>query len=388
MHLGQEIFEWFCRSHPTEAIPHQVRPSDFPLKVPFISSGCGPMLGPLPGPRRKLALVLDLDMTLVHALQFSAFTPKFDPSSLYSVKFSSDVDNPQIFSLMLDDQPYILKLRPGVRAFLNELAPLYELSIFTKATRPYLNFLLAALDPDRELFACAISRDDAPELDIDTKVMSLVTDRPLSEIVVFDDRQTVWRECAENVVRADPYVFLEKKMGSLAAAVNNKTCICEDPDRQLASISELLKSIHFEYSQSTDNADVREIIKRVRSRVLKGCRLMFSGVLKEDMPELLKQVSSLGGEVSLDEDDLYGPDGQPRVTHLVVAGNVRTKKIYDASKHNGKIKIVHAGWLAHAGSVWRRPREDWFDLTRFGCDSEGRVLEVDPWEVERACRSL
>ena len=381
--LSEELFQWFMATVPTPAIPHQVRASDFGHAASLIieSKQARPLQKQS---SKKLALVLDLDMTLVHALQLSAFTPKFEPAFLGCVKFSKDnstaQDNPQIFLLHLDEQPYVIKLRPGVRAFLRELAPLFELSIFTKATRPYLDFLLATLDPNRDIFGVAVSRDDAPELDIDTKVLAIVSDRPMSEIVVFDDRTTVWRECAQNVVRAEPYIFLDKKMGSLAAAVNNRTHLCEDNDRQLLAITETLKTVHFEYIQrlnATGSADVRDILKEVRSRVLRGCKLMFSGVPKDELPSFVSDVAMLGGECSLDEE--VGED----TTHLLVAGGGKnnTKKVYEAKKF-GKIMILHASWLIHALSTWSRPEEALFELSLFHYDNEGKVVsEVDSWEV-------
>lgn len=373
--LRSELFDWYTSLIPTQVECHPWGPVIW--NDPSASSKQNSI-----GSTRKLALVLDLDLTLVHAKQLSDFTHPFDPALLGKVSFGCDSDNPQIFCLWLDEQPYIIKLRPGVRQFLRELAPLYELNIFTKATRPYLNFIRAALDPDCELFAKSISRDDATDLDINTKVMSLVSARPLTELVVFDDRQSVWRECQENVIRAEPYVYLDKKMTTLGAAINNSTGVCEDPDRHLDAIKEVLKSIHQEYAKG--GCDVRQVIKSVRSRALLGCRIMFSGVPKDELPEYMAAVASLGGEVTTNEDDLpTDADAEPKLTHLIVVGGGKynTKKVYDARKFNGRVKVVHGAWLQLAVSIWRRPDEASFDLARFAYDFEGKVaIDVDPWE--------
>ena len=391
--LKQELFEWYASSVvPTCALPHQVRPEDFANSAPVALSALlsGIPQSQISHARKKLALVLDLDMTLVHALQESSFTEKFESSLLGFVDFTpatavaTDLvpDDPQIFKLLLDDVPYILKLRPGIRTFLREIAPFYELNIFTKATRPYLHFLMTSLDPDRQIFATSISRDDAPDLDLDTKVLNLVSERPLSEVIIFDDRQSVWRDCPDNVIRAEPYIFLEKKMGSLAAAINNQTFVCEDPDRQLLYIANVLKQVHLEYSRSRGKLDVREILKNIRQKTLQGCLLMFSGVPKDELPALQQIVAQYGGQVSQEEDDLTG-EGEPRITHLLVngGGKFNTKKVYDAKRYQGKVKVVHGSWLNLACSTWTKPKEELFDLSLFSYDAEGRIaVDIDPWE--------
>ena len=328
---------------------------------------------------KKLGLVLDLDMTLVHAVQESAFADfPFDSALMGSVKFGYESTGPEIFSLLLDDVPYVLKLRPGVRNFLTELSSLYELNIFTKATRPYLNFLMAALDPDRRLFATAVSRDDAPELDVDTKVMGLVSDRPLSELVIFDDRQTVWRDCPDNVIRAEPYMFLERKMGSLAAAITNRSNVCDDNDRQLTYIAAALKTVHTEFTRHRGLVAVSDVLRKVRAQALVGCRVMFSGLTKDDVPVFQAHVELLGGENAGEDEDL---GLENKVTHLLVVGKNNTKKVYDARRSQGKIKALHGSWLSLAISTWSRPPEDAFDLARFPCDVDGRVsTDIDPWD--------
>ena len=372
--LRRELFDWYSSLIPTQVECHPWGPVIW--NDPSVSTSSSIRSN------RKLALVLDLDLTLVHAKQLSDFSHAFDPALLGRVNFGCDHDNPQIFCLCLDEQPYVIKLRPGVRQFLRELAPLYELNIFTKATRPYLNFIRTALDPNRELFAKSISRDDAADLDINTKVMSLVSSRPLTELVVFDDRQSVWRECQDNVIRAEPYVFLDKKMTTLGAAITNRTGVCEDPDRHLESITEVLKTIHAEYCRG--NKDVRQIIEAIRLRALSGCRIMFSGVPKDEIPEYAAAVTSLGGEVTTNEDDLPNDaEIEPKLTHLIVVGGGKynTKKVYDARKFNGRVKVVHGAWLQLAVSIWKRPDEASFDLARFPYDSEGKIAtDIDPWD--------
>jgi len=377
--LRNELFDWYTSLIPTAVESHQVRASDF-------ASADRELFRPVPRSPispKKLVLVLDLDLTLVHAMQRSSFVESFEPSLLGGVDFGCADDNPQIFCLWLDSDHYVLKLRPGVRHFLRELSQIYELSIFTKGSRPYLNFILAVLDPHKKLFATAVSRDDAPQLDNDTKLLSVVTQRPLTEVIVFDDRQSVWRECPHNVIRAEPYIFLEKKSSSLAVTVNCATRVCMDNDRHLESITSVLKKVYSEYCKMPlGRADAREAINCVRMQTLSGCKIMFSGVPKDELPEYTSLVTTFGGKV--EEGDLPNDgEGEPQITHLVVGqgGKHNTKKVYDARRFGGKVKVLHGSWLALAVSTWTIPDEPSFDLARFAYDVEGRTAtDIDPWD--------
>lgn len=98
----------------------------------------------------KLPLLLDLDNTLLHAQAVGA--------AGYTISLEDWLDEdglPEVyrFELPWNRKNYYLKLRPGLRRFLSALAPFYELSIYTNATREYADLVVAILDPDRSLFA-------------------------------------------------------------------------------------------------------------------------------------------------------------------------------------------------------------------------------------------
>eukprot|EP01130_Rhizamoeba_saxonica_P006905 TRINITY_DN276_c0_g1_i2.p1 TRINITY_DN276_c0_g1~~TRINITY_DN276_c0_g1_i2.p1 ORF type:complete len:289 (-),score=70.01 TRINITY_DN276_c0_g1_i2:73-939(-) len=79
----------------------------------------------------KITLVLDLDETLVHC----------DVESPEGADFS--------FDLTEDDGSYVVycRKRPGVDAFLEKVAEIFELVVFTASTQEYADQILDVLDP-------------------------------------------------------------------------------------------------------------------------------------------------------------------------------------------------------------------------------------------------
>ncbi len=86
--------------------------------LPHISGAEGKKAG------TNYTLVLDLDETLVHATE--------DPGNSM--------------------QECIVKVRPGAKEFINEMAKYYELVIFTAGTKDYADYALKFVDPDGKIF--------------------------------------------------------------------------------------------------------------------------------------------------------------------------------------------------------------------------------------------
>jgi TFIIF-interacting CTD phosphatase-like protein len=149
------------------------------FQVSAFSSSVFDVPSSLPVGFEKLSLILDLDHTLVHAAQRSALPFDLDPTL-----FIDESGLPELYSLALPTtasaasatsspsalpdsgvtssssplssggvgsfENYYVKLRPGLRRFLAALAPMFSLYVYTKATRPYLEFLSKILDPDKK----------------------------------------------------------------------------------------------------------------------------------------------------------------------------------------------------------------------------------------------
>ncbi|KAF4120916.1 hypothetical protein GMORB2_2402 [Geosmithia morbida] len=162
--------------------------------------------------QRKLSLVVDLDQTIIHAC--------IDPTV---GEWQSDPSNPNhgavndVKSFQLsDDAPrgaasgctYYIKLRPGLREFLDEVSSMYELHVYTMGTRAYAQNIARIVDPDRKLFGNrVISRDENGS--ITAKTLQRLFPVSTNMVVIIDDRADVWPLNRPNLIKVMPYDFFK-----------------------------------------------------------------------------------------------------------------------------------------------------------------------------------
>jgi len=156
---------------------------------------------------KKLSLVVDLDQTIIHAT--------VDPTV---AEWQKDPDNPNYGAVkdvrafqLVDDGPgargcwYYIKLRPGLKEFLDNVSKLYELHIYTMGTRAYAQNITNLIDPDRRIFGDRIlSRDESGSLTAKNLQRLFPVDTKM--VVIIDDRGDVWK-WNENLIKVTPYDF-------------------------------------------------------------------------------------------------------------------------------------------------------------------------------------
>lgn len=96
---------------------------------------------------RKLALLVDLDQTLIHTTNDN---------------IPANIRNVYHFQLYGPQSPwYHTRLRPGTHNFLNNVDPYFELHICTFGARNYAHTITMFLDQDQKFFSNRIlSRDE------------------------------------------------------------------------------------------------------------------------------------------------------------------------------------------------------------------------------------
>ncbi|CAD7014863.1 RNA polymerase II subunit A C-terminal domain phosphatase isoform X1 [Ceratitis capitata] len=180
-----------------------------------------------------------------------------------------------------------------------------------------------------------------------------------------DDCKNLTDEKFENVdSKDDPVVDDESELTpkiKLPADPQQQIEI-EDPDDYLMYLEEILKNIHSRfyaiYDETQEIPDLKIIVPKIRSEVLRGKTLVFSGLVPTNMQ--LEQsrayfiAKSLGANVS----QSIGPE----TTHLV-AVNSGTFKV-NAAKKNPNIKVVNANWLWTCAERWEHVDERLFPLDR------------------------
>jgi RNA polymerase II subunit A-like phosphatase len=183
---------------------------------------------------RKLALIVDLDQTIIHATvdptvaEWQRDRSNANFEALRDVgRFLLGTDGkavldhdlpPALREGMARDAEqleshaaaaathggcwYYVKPRPGTAAFLRSLSQRYELHVYTMGTRSYADCVCRLLDPDGSLFGARIlSRDENGSLV--QKSLRRLFPMDTSMVVIIDDRADVWR-WSPNLVKVNP----------------------------------------------------------------------------------------------------------------------------------------------------------------------------------------
>jgi RNA polymerase II subunit A-like phosphatase len=104
---------------------------------------------------RKLALILDLDNTLIHACP-APFMEEGQPAgmeeNMHYIRFTEQIiSQGPVVAKFTNKQAHYIKLRDGLMDFLLAASKLYQLSVYTHGTRAYAEAVVAKIDPDRTL---------------------------------------------------------------------------------------------------------------------------------------------------------------------------------------------------------------------------------------------
>ncbi|KAJ2467407.1 CTD phosphatase Fcp1 [Coemansia sp. RSA 2322] len=213
--------------------------------------------------QKKLSLIIDLDQTIIHARDTR--DPQFEswlianyngpPSASSKGKESAETESPSsstpslpsdVGSFYLPEGPerYFIKLRPGLRDFLERVSQLYEMHIYTMGIRSYANAVAALIDPEQRYFNGRIlSRDDSGS--VTRKTLKRLFPIDTSMVAILDDRADVW-EWSPNLIKVRPYEFFrgvgDINAGLLPAAQRTEPVSPDAPSPSLAQAEEKLST--------------------------------------------------------------------------------------------------------------------------------------------------
>ncbi|KAL0940104.1 RNA polymerase ii ctd phosphatase [Colletotrichum truncatum] len=161
--------------------------------------------------QRKLSLVVDLDQTIIHAcIEPTVGEWMEDPTNPnYEAvkdvkKFQLNDEGPR--GMVTSGCWYYIKMRPGLKEFLEKISELYELHVYTMGTRAYAMNIAQIVDPDRKLFGNrVISRDENGSMI--SKSLQRLFPVNTNMVVIIDDRADVWPRNRPNLIKVVPYDF-------------------------------------------------------------------------------------------------------------------------------------------------------------------------------------
>ncbi|XP_038890381.1 RNA polymerase II C-terminal domain phosphatase-like 4 isoform X1 [Benincasa hispida] len=306
---------------------------------------------------KKLILVLDLDHTLLNSTQLGHLTPEEE----YLRSQTDSLDDVTKGSLFLLNSVHTMtKLRPFVHSFLKEANQLFEMYIYTMGERAYAFEMAKLLDPKKEYFnGKVISRDDGTQKH--QKGLDVVLGQE-SAVLILDDTENAWPKHKKNLILMERYHFFASschQFGFNCKSLSELKSDESETDGALATILKVLKQVHSvffnELSDDLVDRDVRQILKTVRSKVLEGCKVVFSRVFptkfQADNHHLWKMVEQLGGTCSTELDQ--------SVTH-VVSMDAGTEKSRWALKEEKF--LVHPRWIEASNYFWKRQSEENFPV--------------------------
>lgn len=154
----------------------------------------------------------------------------------------------------------------------------------------------------------------------------------------------------------------------------------DDDDDYLLYLEEILKTIHKtfynfydqlkekgspEKDSENEKPNLKNIIPYIKKKVLKGCNILFSGVIPTNMnPEKSRAYTvakSLGAEVHQELRYKGNEKDCTKFTTHLVAARSGTTKVRTAMKYK-HVKIVNANWLWSCAERWEKVEEVLFQL--------------------------
>ena len=206
---------------------------------------------------RKLTLVVDLDQTVIQCcVEETVGEWKNDPSNP-NHEALKDVAS---FRLPRDDKTYYVKPRPGLREFLAEVSKLYEMHVYTMASRDYAQLVTNFIDPERTIFGPRVLSRDENGAEGMKKALKRLFPVDTSMVVIIDDRGDVW-QWTPNLIKVNAYDFFVG-VGDINSSFLPKQHVIEAPKTkpqvEQASNAEPAEPASNDGEQSKETSDSAE----------------------------------------------------------------------------------------------------------------------------------
>jgi len=170
--------------------------------------------------------------------------------------------------------------------------------------------------------------------------------------------------------------------------------VSDDNDDYLLYLEDILTRIHSEFYNDYDSKkqhladgelmlvpDLKEVVPRVRKRVLEKVNIVFSGVVPTNLPiEKSKpyvMARSMGATVS--KEIVFEGSPREKTTH-VVAAKLGTAKVNVALKSK-KIFVVNPLWLLTCAERWEHVEEELFRLQEPNANTSSPLLTKDQEKI-------
>ncbi|KAI6243635.1 RNA polymerase II subunit A C-terminal domain phosphatase [Aphelenchoides fujianensis] len=325
---------------------------------------------------RRLILLIDLDLTLVHTTNRA---PRPDEMR-------------QALGFRLHSTHYWTRVRPHTAAFLERVHRLFECHVVTYGERVYAQKIVELLDPQGRFFHSRIlTRNELISMAHKSVNLSALFPSGVETVLMIDDRPDVW-EHSDALVWVRPYRFFrevddinaprpreggwgkeadeeegeqgreerEERRGRRTPRAASVEQPDGDADDVLVRVEWALTTIHQRYFEAYERdqqvlLDVKTVAAGLRAEVLRDEVLVLSGVvqLQQNLQEhpFYRECVRLGARVAAEVDE--------RTTALIAA-KPHTEKYRAARKR--RLPIVTPAWLHECSARWENVEKEPFLL--------------------------
>jgi len=303
---------------------------------------------------KKLMLVLDIDNTLVHTCTGECADPAI---ATEGERFTDELG-----------YTFIVKFRPLLSTFLDIVGRLFDVYLYSHGSQRYAEAISKLIDPEQKTIkrSKVLGRETNSVIcKFKTLKNLLPTDQRISIIV--DDRIDVWKN-KENVIRIYPYVYFNSEIISYDRTMY-PTLTYRSQDCSLLYFSNLLRNLHSLFYDMQDKydkiADIRTIIKTVRSHILHKIKVYFKTSSEFKTDEEQKIATSMGAVIISSIED-----------HTIILVNQHENDIIQKEKSKG-LRMVDINWLILSDRYWWKLPLEYFEVSK-----ENPIIKLN--EVELA----
>ncbi|CAD8176948.1 unnamed protein product [Paramecium octaurelia] len=249
--------------------------------------------------KRKLIMVLDLDQTILHAIKVSTSFNKYEFCEKQN-KMIQDESEAQFngfqqlgfnikehfLDMSCDQQSkFIIKLRPYFEQFFLTLIPLFDIFIYTKASKSYADFILNFIThrlnefiPEHKPFfppQRVLSREDTICSNSKSLNRLFYPGIATNLLVILDDNAGMWNQFKENLIYTKPFVYFNEHSSTkdgqgIVTDIEKEVQIFNKNDFWLYTITQKLKEISDKFwSQIKQAQDDPNFIVEIEQQVWK-----------------------------------------------------------------------------------------------------------------------
>ncbi|CAD8080023.1 unnamed protein product [Paramecium primaurelia] len=233
--------------------------------------------------KRKLIMVLDLDQTILHAIKVTTGFNKYEFCEKQNKMMQANNEvqfngfqqlgfniQEHFLDMSCDEQSkFIIKLRPYFEQFFLTLIPLFDIFIYTKASKSYADFILNFIThrlnefiPEYQPFfppQRVLSREDTICTNSKSLNRLFYPGIATNLLVILDDNAGMWNQFKENLIYTKPFIYFNehgsiKDGQGIATDIEKDVEIFNRNDFWLYTISQKLKVISDQFWKQVQQA--------------------------------------------------------------------------------------------------------------------------------------